>query len=183
MRRAKSKEQPQEETAPPKEPDSGSVEVRPGTGRVYMTPFGFHRFAIDFLDASRALLPHTSGRARSVKYFLLYKSIELSLKAFLLTRGISLELLANTRKYGHRILNVLDLAQEKGLDNVVHLSDEQLSAVRFGAEYYFRRTFDYFDFIEAVTGSKGDPDVHALEGAASALIEGLREVIHEDQTD
>jgi len=123
------------------------------------------------------------GGTRSVKYFLLYKSIELSLKAFLLTRAVSLELLANPRKFGHKILNVLELAQQKGLDDVVCLSDEQLSAVRFGAQYYFRRTFDYFDFIEAITGSKGDPEVHALERAATALIEGLRDTVHGDQTD
>src|SRR3990170_611670 len=78
--------------------------VSPGPGVVQMDPVGFWIYARDFRRAAD-VLPNKSAFS-PVAYYLHCHSIELSLKAFLLRRGISLRVLRN-RPLGHDLIALL----------------------------------------------------------------------------
>jgi hypothetical protein len=157
--------------------NSGDIVVTPGPARLFITPYGFRRFAEDFLTASRAVTGKPDRRPPSVRFFLIYKSIELSLKAFLLTKGFELKTLAHPKKFGHRIERLYEAAVANGLRDVVSISQEQEEAIHVGKDYYLNRQFDYFDMFETITGFKGEPSLDALDSAAESLVTGLEQTV------
>src|SRR5258708_2298332 len=83
------------------------------------------------LQASRAYASdffHVYQKARSgpVKKFLLGHALELSLKAFLLSKSAKQSDLKN---YGHRLDRLLFAAQHAGLNTVMTISPELIAAV------------------------------------------------------
>lgn len=83
------------------------------------TPEGFLKHAQEFWIAADLLL----GRADGVSlpaYFLLGRSIELSLKAFLLHNGIPISELRKKR-YGHDLSALLAEARAQGIERYVEL--------------------------------------------------------------
>ena len=76
------------------------------------TPFGMWRYGNDFRKAALAVLTEHNDRVFVPYYFLLGQSIELSLKAFLMGRGVSLYVLSS-RKYGHDLKALLDEARRR----------------------------------------------------------------------
>ena len=77
------------------------------------TASGFVSDARDLLGATEHLGGH-NGTHSLASYFLLGRSIELSLKAFLLMRGMKAWTLGS-RAYGHDLMALLDRAKAKGL--------------------------------------------------------------------
>jgi len=90
------------------------------TGYVHATPFGFIAYAADFLDAAKQF--KTSRPFSPVPYYLLCHSIELSLKCFLLGKGVSKEELKDFRKYGHHLIKLITQARELGIDSLVTIT-------------------------------------------------------------
>ena len=86
------------------------------------TPAGFVQDAGAFLAAAEFTLNRADGPSLPA-YFLFARSIELSLKAFLLETGVSAKVLAS-RDYGHNLLSLhteavkRDLAARIALDRI-----------------------------------------------------------------
>ena len=74
---------------------------------IFITPLGFHTYATDFLTAARDLKP--SGHFPPVPYYLCCRAIELSLKSFLLGKGVTKKMLK--KKLGHDLVKTLKWAR------------------------------------------------------------------------
>jgi hypothetical protein len=159
---------------------------------VFVTPTGYRFFAGQFLRAATGLadpganavaivgapvgMPDSDRDRSPVKYFLLCKSVELSLKAYLLAKKIPAKLLGSkTQGYGHDIIRLLTEAETHSLSDTVSLSASEKQAVIEAEPYYTERVFDYFNVKEALAGYPRGPVLADLQAAAERLYEGVRQ--------
>ena len=106
--------------------DKGTVIV-PATGvEVKITPIAFHRYAKDYLNLAQFLT--FDGPFSPVPYFVIWCSIELSLKAFLRVNDVSTKDLRNMKKYGHNIISLLNKA--KDFDTSTRLRGDSMRSER-----------------------------------------------------
>src|SRR4051812_25681662 len=78
---------------------------------------GFYRFGVEFYSAHLAL--HTYGSS-PVNLFLLGHAIELFLKFFLLSKGVSLDHLK--RKLVHNLEKILIESKQNGIESILPIS-------------------------------------------------------------
>ena len=136
------------------------------------TPFGMWRYGNDFRKAALAVLTQHNDPAFVPYYFLLGQSIELSLKAFLMGRGVPLKVL-RSRKYGHDLKALLDEARRRKLGFEVNLAPAHCGVIHLlGIEYLGRR----FQYIR--TGTMILPHSGLSQEAADLLSAGLKEYSH-----
>lgn len=136
------------------------------------TPVGLARYACEFLEAALAA-DEKMGNKKGYEIvapipvmFLVGQSIELALKAFLLSKGVELRKLR--RDYGHELHRSLRKAKELGLFDMVTLSDEELSVIELLDELYSSKQLQYI-----VTGAKTFPVFGPLEKAALKLAHSI----------
>lgn len=104
---------------------------------------GFILHAKDFLSAAEFVLNRTERISLSA-YFLFGLSIELSLKAYLLDRGITLKELKSPSKFGHDLTKLLDEAERRGLKDIVILNQQEVGVIRLlGYDYMTEKRFAY----------------------------------------
>ena len=94
------------------------------------------------------------------------QAVELALKAFLLSKGVSLRKLR--MDYGHKLHRSLRKSKELGLEQVVQLSDEEHSVLALLDDVYSTKQLQYI-----VTGPKTYPIFGPLARAALKLIHGI----------
>lgn len=132
------------------------------------TPIGVLRYASEYLEAALATEAKMGSKAAYEivvpipVLFLIGQSIELSLKAFLLSEGVSLRKLRY--KYGHELHRALRKAKELGLSNFVEFSEEDLFVVELLNQLYSSKQLQYI-----VTGAKTFPVFGSLERMALKL--------------
>ena len=105
------------------------------------TPAGFICHAKEFLAAAELVFNKTEYVSLP-SYFLLGCSIELSLKAFLLTSGMNHGEL-KLRKYGHDLEALLDEAIKRGLENEVLIEDVEKGVLQLLNYDYLDKRFEY----------------------------------------
>lgn len=125
-------------------PDHGEgvvIKVPVATSRIGHVAFA--GYAAQFLRAGEVASEEPSRRFRPVPFFLFGRATELALKAFLLSKGVSVTTLKNT--YGHDLTAVFARAKDEGLQRVVGALSPQyepdLAAVN---EFYKGKAFEYF---------------------------------------
>ena len=138
----------------------------------FMTPYAFHHYGEEFLEAALSLSAPTV-RFSPVRFFLACHSIELSLKAFLSLNRVSLASIK--RCYGHDLDLLLTAVEQKGLGTIVPLSDPQLAEIRNASGYYNEKVFEYPSIGEALEGYPATPELAVLLSAAEQLVARLRE--------
>ena len=139
------------------------------------TPFGLWRYGDDFRKAAIAVASTNPHRMFMPYYFLVGQSIELSLKAFLLTRGLSLKELKGD--FGHDLKALLQRAQKNELRREVRLDTGEKGAIDLlGYEYLARR----FQYIK--TGTVMLPESDLTQSAADKLSNGLEECCRQATT-
>jgi hypothetical protein len=143
-----------------------------------LKPFMFHALGSDFLKAAGDF--QMRGDSSPAHNFLCCKSIELSLKAFLLTKGVSMSKLKSRKWVGHDLERALEEAELKGLLDVVEITcqwKEELTK----ANYYYKskQGFEYADEEEVLMFGKELPSGKVLYELASTLVEKLRGVCSE----
>ncbi|MGH8059104.1 MAG: hypothetical protein ACREOH_18020 [Candidatus Entotheonellia bacterium] len=149
---------------PHMQPKSYVLQAEPVVVRV--TPYGFLRYAKEFLQAAQAI-PRQDGFS-PVPYYLFCRSLELGLKAFVLAKGDTVE--AVKKKLGHDLIKTLTRANALGLAAIVPVSPDELSEVAKANAYYVGKGFEYFQLIPAVTGYPDLASLSVLEGLADRLI-------------
>lgn len=131
------------------------------------TPLGLWSYAKDFSEAADIILEKKGESALFPPLYYLYgHSIELALKAFLRTRGRSLD---DLKKLGHDIGKIYPKAMEAGLSAEVSLTTGQAEALELFSSYYMNKEFEYIK-----TGYKKLPTTSVLRDAADALVSGLK---------
>jgi len=134
------------------------------------TPHGMWRYGQDFYSAACVVREHHKAESFMPFHFLIYQSIELSLKAYLLKKGITVAELKG-KKYGHDVKKILDASLENGLKDHVALDQTHIAVIKIANEEYRNKRFQYIQ-----TGSMTVPDVELIINAARLLTVGLEAV-------
>ena len=140
------------------------------------TSAGFHFDAREFLKAAELVL----NRAVDVSlpaYFLFSRSIELSLKAFLLQHGVSAKTL-RSRTYGHDLDALLREAAKHGLYDRVPLEHPEIGAVEMLSQEYLSARLGY----RVTGGTYYLPLIEVTENVARKLVGGLAAVCASNDT-
>jgi hypothetical protein len=142
------------------------------SGYYHISPFGFISYAEDFYEAA---ISHCSPRNFSpVTYYLLCHSIELSLKSFLLLKGLPREEIRH-RSMGHNLKNILTKCKDLGLSDLVDFSKAQTEEIASLNEWYCRKGFEYFELNNIVDSHDDLPNLSSVKELASVLISSLKE--------
>lgn len=105
------------------------------------TPEGFLKHAQEFWAAADLVL-NRSGEVSLPAYFLLGRSIELSLKAFLLHKGIPVSELRKKR-YGHNLRELLAEARARGIERFVELEAIDAGVISLLSYDYEAKRLEY----------------------------------------
>jgi len=150
----------------------GNVVIKVEPFVVNISPLGFHRYSNEFLKAGQEF--KGEDIFSPVPYYLYCRSIELSLKSFLLSKGVSKETLK--KKIGHNLEKSINKAESLGLSDVVVIAKQHRKELKKANEYYVSKGFEYFEVLKAVTGYQNLPDLSLLSELASLLVSKLESV-------
>jgi hypothetical protein len=127
------------------------------------TPLGMIRYSHDFLKAAKIVDENIGNQpgfevvAPIPALYLVGHSIELSLKSFLLHKGISLREL-RSRYYGHNLDACLEKGKRLGLLTYVQFTDQEYRAFEALNTLYSAKQLEYI-----VTGEKHFPIFGLIE--------------------
>ena len=142
-----------------------------------MGPLGLHIYAKAYLDGACALPPPSAPFA-PVYSFLVCRSIELGLKAFLSLKGSAMLELADG-SYGHNLEAILQKAEVKQLSKYVKLTLKHKAEIRKASLYYSGKVFEYPAIGEALSGYPGMPKIDILVEVAALLVDSLAQQCQE----
>ena len=145
--------------------------VEPGTAHLFISPLGFHFYASEFLDAARAA--KRPEHFSPVPYYLYCRSIELSLKAFLLCKGDLIDDLK--KKLKHDLEKIWNRACKLGIRDIVDLSQGQQDCLRQANRYYQKKGFEYFFLKKAISAYKDRPALDVLDSLTELLLLRLKQ--------
>ena len=106
-------------------------------------------------------------RPSLVAYYLAAHAIELSLKSFLLVKGVSVQVL-RSRTYGHNLAALLTESRRRRLGLVVKLSESEVRMIRLMNETYSAKELEY-----RYGGSRVLPPYAGLVVIAERLCSGV----------
>lgn len=141
---------------------------------VRISPLGFHQYASEFLHAARSV--GVGSSFSPVPYYLYCRSLELVLKAFLLTKNVSAQELKNRKNLGHDLVKALDKAKTLGLGQLLTVTSVHENELVKANNYYASKGFEYFEVIKAIHGYPDLPEISILSEFASHLIAALEPV-------
>lgn len=140
------------------------------SGHYFISPLGFISYSEDFYEACCS---HITQRPFSpAKYYMACRSIELSLKAFLLLRGVTRDQLKK-KPLWHDLNGILKKCKELGISNIVSISNSQELCIDALNKWYARKGFEYFELKNL--GGRPLPNITDVQELAHFLIEGLKE--------
>ena len=142
------------------------------TLHINLSPFGFHRYASEFLRAADSF--KCEDGFSPVAYYLRCHAIELALKAFLLAKGFPKNDLKH--KLGHNLEEALKSATKHGLQSKVAIKPKEKEEIKKANVYYADKGFEYFQVPKAVRGYPKLPDLKILADVSSRLVSGLNDV-------
>jgi hypothetical protein len=141
-------------------------------GKINISPMGFLVYAADFLNAHKS---HNSEKPFSpVSYYLVCRSLELSLKAFLLAHGVTRQEIKYQSKLGHNLQKLLQKAIELNINSVSPISIVQKDEILKANDWYVRKGFEYFELHNIADGKEKLPDLRVLVEAADQLVVNLK---------
>lgn len=142
-----------------------------------VSPFGTWRYAREFLDGATQIgkppesqLEELRLRYSVVAYYLTGHSLELSLKAFLLCRGMSPKTLSE-RRYGHNLHVLRAEAPRRKLGREVALTKREKKVIDFFSGTYSSKAHEYF-----AAGMMQLPRYGELHAIAEKLVGGLHDI-------
>src|SRR5215510_8907517 len=141
--------------------------IRPQTGHYFFSPFGFISYSEDFYEACCSYV--TRRPFSPAKYYMACRSIELSLKAFLLLKGVTRDEL---KSLGHDLDKILRRCKKLEISSLVCISASQELYIEALNKWYARKGFEYFEL--ANLGGTTLPDITEVQQLAHLLIEGLK---------
>ena len=144
---------------------------------ICFSPLGFHILAGQYLCAAKDF---KTVRDSPVHYFLYCKSIELSLKAFLLAKNVPMDIIKGKKGVGHNLNRAMKEAELRGVLDIVEIPGmyrEELGK----ANYYYvtKQGFEYCDNYEVLRRWGDLPSLRVLCEFASNLVDKLHKVCFE----
>lgn len=135
---------------------------------IHVDAWWLWRYAGDFLAASASFEP-PANRFSPVPCYLVCRSLELALKAFLFLAGFKKR---QRKAIGHNLETALSKAEECGLGALLDITARDRELIREANRLYSNKEFEYFESLETVY----DPlpfDLSELESFARRLIEAV----------
>ena len=123
---------------------------------------------MEFSDAARAVIAN-GNKVSLPAYYLLGHSIELSLKAFLLVRGISLDRL-RSKNYGHDLVALLSEARRHRLGNEAPLKPRDIGVIQLLNFDYVAKRYEYRESRIYYI-----PDASLAQDVTDRLVRGLKD--------
>ena len=154
-----------------------NIVIKLGSIKINMTPFGFHKYASDYLDTANKWTGET--HYSPVPYFLYCRTIELGLKGYLLAKGKKLDWVKDT--LGHDLMKGLKNARQNSLDDILDTTDIDEKEIEVANKYYKTKGFEYFFVSNHVTGLQGLPKLEVLKDYAAKLLKNIKPLT--DNTD
>lgn len=133
------------------------------------TPYGMWRYGNDYRKAAVYVLTHYPDQPFVPYLSLLGQSIELSLKAFLLADGVSLNDLKN--RFRHDLQALVAEARNRGVEANVTLTDAHWAVIILMSDEYKTKRYHYIR-----NGKMIVPDLRLGHEAAQMLCEGLESI-------
>lgn len=128
------------------------------------SPFGLLRFAEEYRAAASVVMKSRDPTGHSNAAFMLIgQSIELSLKAYLLARGLPLKTL-KSGPFGHNLEHLMQEALRRRIDCLVPLHEFHRQAISLVSPVYHSHEFRYI-----VTGTVTLPKWGFIHHAAAEL--------------
>jgi hypothetical protein len=144
-----------------------------------LRPSMFHALARELVWAAESF--EMKDSFSPVHYFLYCRSIELSLKAFLLAKGVDISRIKRRKWVGHDLERALEEAELRGILDIVEIAYEQREELK-KANYYYKKKqgFEYADDDEVLMRlGEVMPNLKVLSEFASMLVEKLDGVCNE----
>jgi hypothetical protein len=148
----------------------GDVRVVIPALRLNINPLAFNYYASHYLQVARTV--EITPRFSPVPYYLYCRSLELSLKAFLLLKGLSKNVIRK-KPYSHNLETILLKAKELGLGSYVIVSEEERLELLKANDYYNVKDFEYANTMKVVCGYPDLPNLIVLENLAARLVSDL----------
>jgi len=146
--------------------------IKAKTAHINVSPRGFLAYATDFSNAYESYKSDNSFSPAS--YYLVCRSLELSMKSFLLAKGMTRQEIKDRRKYGHDLKKLLRKAEELGINKVSPISDAQEEQIVKANNWYARKGFEYFELQNIVDGRETLPNLEVLTKIARCLVKNLK---------
>ena len=149
-----------------------NIVIQPKTAHITMGPTGFVVYAGDFLNAYKSF--ETDKPFSPAKYYLVCRSVELSLKSYLLLKNVPIRKV----KYNlsHDLHKILKKSKELGINAVVDIADNEKEEIEKANSWYNRKGFEYFDIQNIVEGIDTLPDLNVMSNLADRLINILKPI-------
>ncbi len=149
-----------------------NIEVKVKTAHIVIGPTGFVIYAEDFLNAYKCI--ETEKPFSPAKYYLISRSIELSLKSFLLLKNLPIRKV----KYNlsHNLHRILRKSKELGIDEIVEITDVEIAELEKANNWYNRKGFEYFDIRNIVESKTTLPKLDVLLELAERIINTLKPI-------
>lgn len=137
------------------------------------TAFGTWRFAEEYYRAAQAVerVATSDMDIAAPRYYLLGHALELSLKAFLLAKGIPAAELRNMKLFGHDLEKALVRSDELGLAALVTFSTEDRAAIKLLNLTYQAKEHEYI-----TTGFVKWPQIPALIAIIEKILPAVRDI-------
>ena len=144
--------------------------IKVKTAHIDMGPTGFIIYAQDFLNSFKAYIPEKSFSP--AKYYLICRSIELSLKSYLSIKNIPVKTIKH--ELGHNLTKIFNRTKELDIKKVVVISKEEEVEIKKANYWYNRKGFEYFDIKNIMESKETLPNLNNLQLLAERLIKILR---------
>jgi len=126
--------------------------------------FAFWHRSKEFFEAANLVAEAAGDRVPIPAYYLWAHSIELSLKVFLISQGVSIREL-KSRKLGHSLMALWQKAVSLGLEQKIHLYSTEIGTIVLLSRDYTEKKFEY-----AETKHFDLPFIHLMKRTSDRLL-------------
>ena len=140
-----------------------------------VSPYGFYKYAEDFFNAGMKYKKNT--KFSPVPYYLYCRSIELSLKSFLLFADKNINMQKLKHEYGHNIITLVN--KTESLFSKKLLNKKEREVIKIANNWYYDKGFEYFRVQDFAHGFSGLPDLLKLEKISQKLLRKFK-IVKED---
>jgi len=148
--------------------DSPKYILQPHHVIAHVDGYWLRHYATDFFAAYQAFeMP--KNRFSPVPYFLICRSIELSLKSFLFSAGFKKK---DRKKLNHDLEKALGAAEDNGLETYLKITSNDREALKKANKLYPKKEFEYFESLETIYDPH-DFDLAVLSSFAQRLLDTI----------
>lgn len=150
----------------------GEHVIQPHDVVAHIDGYWLRHYATDFFAAYQTF-EAPKNRFSPVPYFLICRSIELSLKSFLFSAGFKKK---DRKKLNHDLEKALGMAEDNGLGTHLEITSKDREALKKANMLYPKKEFEYFESLKTIYDPH-DFDIVALSSFAQRLLNAIEKPV------